>query len=168
MPNCPRFTVSGIVFTRSPLRSYTVIVCRYIMFCANTSPRSEATTDFGEMSPETVRVRASDPSDDGMGAVVVEVGVDDVVVELAPEPAAGPSAETALDASPSDPPAPSAASAPRAPTEIRTARRTGRARRGIPRWWHPRSPAGRHPPRDRPVLLAELAPVGGLGERSGM
>ncbi len=138
------------------------------MFCANTSPRSEATTDFGEMSPETVRERAIDPADDGIGAVVVVVDVDDVVVELAPDGAPEPSADTVLDASPSDPPAPSAASAPRAPTEIRTARRTGRARRGIPRWWHPRSPSGRHPLPTGPSLLAELAPAGGLGERSGM
>jgi hypothetical protein len=34
---------------------------------------------------------------------------------------------------------------PSAPTEIRTARMTGRARRGIPRWWHPEPSAGRHP-----------------------
>src|SRR5262249_38910011 len=121
MPNWARSTESGIVFTRFPLRSYTVIVWRYIMFCANTRPRSDATTDFGEMSPVTVFVSASDPSDDGIGAVVVVVEVDDVVVELDAAGVPSPSAEIALDAPPSEPPAPSAASAPSAPTEIRTA-----------------------------------------------
>ena len=106
--------------------------------------RSDATTDFGEMSPVTVRVRERGPSDDGIGAVVVVVEVDEVVVELEPEGAPSPSADTALDVLPSDPPAPRAASAPSAPTEIRTARRTGRARRGIARWWHP-EPSGDWP-----------------------
>src|SRR4051794_10262793 len=36
-------------------RSYTVMVCRYIMLCAKTSPVPDATTDFGEMSPVMVR-----------------------------------------------------------------------------------------------------------------
>src|SRR6185295_8077483 len=83
-------------------------------------------------------------SDAGIGAVVVVVEVDDVVVELDAAGAPSPSAETALDAPPSEPPAPSAASAASAPTEISTARRTGRARRGIRRWWHSEPSGGRH------------------------
>jgi enoyl-CoA hydratase len=116
-----------------------------------------------------------------MGAVVVVVDVDDVVVELDADELPSPSAETALDVLPSEPPAPSAASAPSAPTEIRTARRTGRARRGIRRWWHPGSPGGRHPfalwrrspapegdERRQSGVSDELARAGGLGERSAM
>ncbi len=172
--------MSGIVFTRFPLRSYTVIVCRYIMFWANTRPRSDATTDFGEMSPLTVRMRLSDPSDDGVPNVVVVVDDEVVLVELDGAGVPLPSAETALEAS-SEPPAPSAASAASAPTEIRTARSTGRARRGIRRWWHSRPSSGRHRPplRRRPGTHAvpqrrqsggssELAPDRGLSERCRM
>ncbi len=120
--------MSGIVFTRSPLRSYTVTVWRYIMFCANTCPRSEATTDFGEMSPVIVRVRLMAPAEDGIARVVVVVGaaVEEVVVELS----ALPSAEIAFFEL-SEPPAPATASAPRTPNERSRARTRGMARRGI-------------------------------------
>ena len=73
-----------MVFTSLPRRSYTVIVCRYIMFWANTSPVCVATTDFGEMEPRiTARRRSRSVSEaattgDGEGAAVVaglEVGV---------------------------------------------------------------------------------------------
>ena len=37
-----------------PASSYTVMVWRYIMFCANTRPVPVASTDFGEMSPVMV------------------------------------------------------------------------------------------------------------------
>ena len=109
-----------MVFTRLPLRSYTVTVWRYIMFCANTSPRSDATTDFGEMSPVIVRDRDIAPDDDGIGSVVEVVDV----LELDGVPR---SVEVAFAGS-SEPPAPSHASAPRATRERTRATRTGTAR----------------------------------------
>ena len=50
-PKSDSLTVSGMVLRSVPSLSYTVIVCRYIMFWAKTRPRPEATTDLGEMSP---------------------------------------------------------------------------------------------------------------------
>ena len=54
IPKSDICTVSGIVFTSAPRLLYTVIVCVYIMFCANTSPVFDDATDFGEMWPEIV------------------------------------------------------------------------------------------------------------------
>ena len=69
-PNCARSTPSGIVFTSSAVAaSYTVIVCRYIMFCANTRPVSVAVTDFGEMLPLIVVTCVSVKSSAGLCGV---------------------------------------------------------------------------------------------------
>src|SRR3954452_7113360 len=77
-PNCARSTPSGIVFTSAPdAASYTVIVCWYIMFCANTRPVSVAVTDLGEIRPLIVLICVSTKSSAGScGTVVV---VDDVL-----------------------------------------------------------------------------------------
>ncbi len=61
--------------------SYTVIECLYIMFCANTRPRPDATTLLGAMSPVTVLTSASGRSELGIGTVVVVEG--GIVVDAA-------------------------------------------------------------------------------------
>ena len=74
IPNCARSTLSGIVFTSAPVAaSYTVIVCRYIMFCANTSPVPVASTDLGEMLPLIVATWVSVKSAAGSCGIVVVV-----------------------------------------------------------------------------------------------
>src|SRR5690606_24443318 len=76
-----------MVAIRSKSRSYTVIVCRYIMFWATNTPVWEATTDLGEMSPPMVwsgartRSAAVSPSS-GTSVVVVVGGIVVVVVVL--------------------------------------------------------------------------------------
>src|SRR5436190_16580008 len=66
-----------MVFTSVPAVSYTVMVWRYIMFCANTRPLSVATTDFGEIAPVTVLTSRRGRSTAGCAGVVLVV-VDDV------------------------------------------------------------------------------------------
>ncbi len=82
IPNCARSTLSGIVFTSAPVAaSYTVIVCRYIMFCANTSPVPVASTDLGEISPLIVATRVSVKSSAGLWGIVVVVAGGALVVD---------------------------------------------------------------------------------------
>src|SRR5258708_968611 len=86
IPNCARSTASGIARTSAPVASYTVIVCRYIMFCANTSPVPVAVTDFGEIAPVIVATRVRRKSSAGLWArvvVVVVAGAVDAVATLA-------------------------------------------------------------------------------------
>src|ERR1700730_11672945 len=80
MPNCDRSTLSGIVFTSAPSRSYTLIVCRYIMFCANTRPVPDGATDFGEIGPLIVRTCVSRNERAGSCGIVVVVVVGRTVV----------------------------------------------------------------------------------------
>src|SRR4051812_38028155 len=70
-----------MVATRSKWRSYTVTVCRYIMFCAKTRPVPVAITDLGEMSPPMVSAATSRPSAAAGGAG--SLGDGDGVAELA-------------------------------------------------------------------------------------
>ncbi len=75
-PNCARSTPSGIVFTSVPSWSYTVTVCVYIMFCANTRPVPVAITDLGEMSPVIVATCVGVKSRAGSwGAAATTAGV---------------------------------------------------------------------------------------------
>src|SRR3954467_15852864 len=57
-----------MVATRSKWRSYTVTVCRYIMFCAKTRPVPVAITDLGEMWRRRVSAATSRPSAAAGGA----------------------------------------------------------------------------------------------------
>src|SRR2546423_797780 len=61
-------------------RSYTLTVCRYIMFCANTSPVPDGVTDFGEIAPLIVRTSVSVNDRRGSCAIVVVVVVGRTVV----------------------------------------------------------------------------------------
>src|SRR3712207_4851046 len=73
-----------MVATSRKSRSYTVTVCRYIMFCANTRPLPVAVTDFGEMSPPillTSTNRRSDGLRSGAGAEDGLRGGDDGRIE---------------------------------------------------------------------------------------
>ena len=61
MPNVDSVTESGMVPTRCPSLAYTVMLWRYIMFCANTMPCPLDATDFGEMAPLMVATLVSRP-----------------------------------------------------------------------------------------------------------
>lgn len=50
-PRLAKFTASGMIFSKWYALSYTLIVCRYIMFWAKNSPVPDATIDFSSRWP---------------------------------------------------------------------------------------------------------------------
>ena len=157
MPGCPGIpkavmsTVSGMVFINAPALEYTVMVWRYIMFCAVTSPVSDASTDLGEMSPPIVSISVSLRwSLGGPGGMCANGVVVVVVVVVATRPAVRGPGPVAPGAPPwPDLPVPghtntpTATSAPRATTSS-AQRRTSTRRAGRRVAWDPRTTLSTH------------------------
>ena len=94
IPKLARSTLSSIVATKLLCRSNTLMLCRYIMFCAKNNPAPECTMLFGcklslAMVSTSERIRSSDrlPSEGTSVVAVVVVLVFGVEVVGAVVPA---------------------------------------------------------------------------------